>query len=86
MGFPSPWSPPHRGPGPRLAGLGTSVEKHSPVSMELEQRRPWGQRPLHPWGTRGTQVRPLCPWEEAKGEDILGFPASRPPQDLPSHR
>lgn len=32
------------------------------------------------WGTRGTWVWPLCPWEEAKGEDILGFPASPSPQ------
>lgn len=58
------------------------MEKRSPVSMELEWRSPWGQRPPPPWGTRGTQVRPLCPWEEAKGEDILGFPAPLLPSIL----
>ncbi|CAI9163725.1 unnamed protein product [Rangifer tarandus platyrhynchus] len=57
------------GPGPRLAGLGTNVEKRSPVSMELEWRSPWGQRPPPPWGTRGTQSSCICCWEHFNNAD-----------------
>lgn len=53
-------------------------------------RFPWswngggpGGQGHHPVGhKRDLGVWPLCPWEEAKGEDILGFPASPPPQHL----
>lgn len=76
--FPSPWSPPPQRPRAWAGRSGDQCENAPRFPWSWNGGGPVGKATT-PWGTRGTWVWPLCPWEEAKGEDILGFPASSSP-------